>query len=63
MDSQIEEVKNKVDIVGLVNEYIPLKKSGRNYKANCPFHNEKTPSFLVVVKVVTLFLFTKRWRG
>ena len=47
MDSQIEEVKNKVDIVGLVNEYIPLKKSGRNYKANCPFHNEKTPSFMV----------------
>ena len=47
MDSQIEEVKNKVDIVGLVNEYVPLKKSGRNYKAKCPFHNEKTPSFMV----------------
>ena len=47
MDNQIEEVKNKIDIVGLINEYIPLKKSGRNYKANCPFHNEKTPSFMV----------------
>ena len=47
MDSQIEEVKNKVDIVGLINEYVPLKKSGRNFKANCPFHNEKTPSCMV----------------
>src|SRR3989344_2858475 len=47
MDSQIEEIKNKLDIVGLVNEYAPLKKAGRNYKALCPFHNEKTASFMV----------------
>jgi DNA primase len=43
----IEDVRSKADIVDIVNEYIPLKKSGRNYKALCPFHNEKTPSFMV----------------
>ena len=47
MDSQVDEVKNRVDIVGLISEYIPLKKAGRNYKALCPFHGEKTPSFMV----------------
>ncbi|MEX0622053.1 MAG: DNA primase [Candidatus Woykebacteria bacterium] len=47
MDSQVDEVKKRIDIVGLINEYTPLKKAGRNYKALCPFHNEKTPSFMV----------------
>ena len=47
MESQVDEVKSRVDIVGLINEYIPLKKAGRNYKALCPFHGEKTPSFMV----------------
>lgn len=46
-DNQIEEVKSKTDIVSLLSEYIELKKAGRNYKANCPFHGEKTPSFMV----------------
>lgn len=46
-DNQIEEVKGKTDIVSLISEYIELKKAGRNYKANCPFHGEKTPSFMV----------------
>lgn len=45
--NQIEEVKSKTDIVSLLSEYIELKKAGRNYKANCPFHGEKTPSFMV----------------
>jgi len=44
---QVEEVKSKVDIVELINDYVPLKKSGRNYQALCPFHDEKTPSFMV----------------
>jgi DNA primase len=44
---QIEQVKQKTDIVELINNYIPLKRAGRNFKANCPFHSEKTPSFIV----------------
>lgn len=43
----MSEVKSKVDIVGILSEYIDLKKSGRNFKALCPFHSEKTPSFMV----------------
>jgi len=47
MTDQIEEVKAKTDIVSLIGEFIELKKAGRNYKALCPFHSEKTPSFMV----------------
>jgi len=43
----IEEVQQKTDIVDLISSYIPLKRAGRNFKAQCPFHNEKTPSFFV----------------
>lgn len=46
-DDQVEEIKQKVDIVELISEYVPLKRSGRNFKALCPFHSEKTPSFMV----------------
>lgn len=44
---QLEEIKSKLDIVAFINERIPLKKAGRNYKARCPFHSEDTPSFMV----------------
>jgi len=47
MADQVEEVKSKVDMVQLVTEYVPLKKAGRNFKGLCPFHGEKTPSFMV----------------
>ncbi len=47
MSDQIQEIKDKNDIVEVVNQYLKLKKSGRNYKALCPFHQEKTPSFMV----------------
>ena len=44
---QIELVRSKTDIVELISSYISLKKAGRNFKALCPFHSEKTPSFVV----------------
>jgi len=44
---QVEQIREKIDIVGLISEVVPLKKLGRNFKANCPFHQEKTPSFAV----------------
>ena len=47
MVDQVEEIKQKTDIVSLISEHIQLKKAGRNYKALCPFHSEKTPSFMV----------------
>lgn len=47
MDDQVAEVKSKTDIASIIGERIELKKAGRNYKANCPFHGEKTPSFMV----------------
>ncbi len=47
MDGAIAEIKSKLDIVEFLSTFITLKKAGRNYKANCPFHNEKTPSFVI----------------
>ncbi|MBA4146430.1 MAG: DNA primase, partial [Cytophaga sp.] len=44
----IEEVKNRIDIVDVISDFITLKKSGQNYKALSPFSSEKTPSFYVV---------------
>lgn len=46
-NSIIEEIRNKGDIVSIIGEFFPLKKKGRNFLAICPFHKEKTPSFVV----------------
>lgn len=43
----IENIRSQADIVQVISEYLTLKKAGSNYKACCPFHKEKTPSFIV----------------
>ena len=43
----IQTLLSRVDIVDVIDRYVPLKKAGANYSACCPFHSEKTPSFTV----------------
>ncbi len=43
---QVAQIREKIDIVSFLSEFITLKKAGRNFKAVCPFHNEKSPSFM-----------------
>ena len=48
--TQIDRILESNNIVDVISSYFPLKKSGSNYKARCPFHDEKTPSFVVSEK-------------
>lgn len=47
MSSTVEQIKEKLDIVEVIGSYIKVEKAGQNYKAKCPFHNEKTASFFI----------------
>lgn len=47
MNSTVEDIKSRIDIIDLIAEHVELKRAGQNYKGLCPFHSEKTPSFMV----------------
>ena len=46
-EALLDEIQSRTDIVELIGRYVPLKRAGRHFKANCPFHKEQTPSFHV----------------
>lgn len=45
--AETEDIKARIDVVDFIGKYLPLKKAGANYRGLCPFHGEKTPSFMV----------------
>src|SRR3989338_7501775 len=47
MRGSVDTIKEKLDIREIVSQYVKLEKAGQSFKARCPFHNEKTPSFFV----------------
>ncbi len=57
MNSPVEQIKERLSIEEVVSSYIKLDRAGANFKAKCPFHNEKTPSFFVSVDRGTYYCF------
>ncbi len=47
MNSPVEKIKERLSIVDVISSYLSIEPSGKNFKARCPFHNEKTPSFFI----------------
>lgn len=56
-DGAVLEIKNRLPIIDLVQQYIPIEKAGKNFRARCPFHNEKTPSFYLSEERNTYYCF------
>ncbi|WP_216673619.1 CHC2 zinc finger domain-containing protein [Pyxidicoccus fallax] len=59
----LEELRRRVDLVGLVSRHVTLKPSGREFRGLCPFHEERTPSFYVVPEKGFFFCHGCRARG
>ena len=47
MNPTVQKIKDRLSIVEVISSYLIVEKAGKNYKAKCPFHNEKTPSFSI----------------
>lgn len=56
-EETIQKVLTATNIVDLIGTYFPLKRAGKDYRANCPFHHEKTPSFYVIPNKQTFYCF------
>ena len=55
--SSVEKIKERLSIVDVISSYIQVEQSGKNFKAKCPFHNEKTPSFFISADRGTYYCF------
>ena len=47
LNSQVDEIKSRLNVEEVISSYLQIQRAGRNWKAKCPFHNEKTPSFMI----------------
>ena len=59
-DDLIEEIKENIDIVDFIGEYVELTKKGREYFGKCPLHDERTGSFSVTPKICIIALVAKK---
>src|SRR4051812_39533343 len=57
MGGDTDTIKERLDIAEVIGSYIKVEKAGANYKARCPFHNEKTPSFFISPSRQTFYCF------
>ena len=57
MSSSVEKIKERLSIVDVISSYMQVEQSGKNFKARCPFHNEKTPSFFISADRGTYYCF------